>query len=429
LRSLVLDDRLLFVLASGFFVALFVLEVDAYGPLLSLLTAVVAARLLVGPPLGASIPRPLALAVLVLATVLAAGYLTAEAAAPITKALSRLGYMVVLALAILMLRDSGLLARHAAWLLGGGVLVRYLAWRVSDMPVVVGPVSHRVAAYALLTVPFLVFCLVACGRPRPTGSAGAGLPRGISRRVWVQAAIAVLLVMTLDLLFHTGSTPAFLGMLVALAIVLAFFTSRRERLAGLALIAATGGLLLVTDYGGVATEIWSQIENLAQEERVQIWSDTLSLFAASSLSESLVGHGVGAFRAHFDQVSDARYAAAVFPHNFALEIAYETGAAGLAAASLLVAWPLWSLARATWRAAGARRRFVGIAMLIAFLSWLVHAFLVFPFFSKETLYTFGILLGATLTFRAPTGSAGVADDIPRPTPGTGRTPRAPRLTP
>lgn len=398
LRSLVLDDRLLFLLASGFFVALFVLEVDAYGPLLSTLTAVVAVRLVIGPPLGAVIPRPLAIAVLSLAAALAAGYLTAEAAAPITKALSRLGYMVVLALAMLMLRDSGLLVRHAPWLLGGGVLVRYLAWRVFDMPVVIGPVSHRVAAYALLTAPFLVFCLVARGRPRPTGSAGTGLPPGISRRAWMQAAIAVLLVMDLDLLLHTGSTPAFLGMLVALAIVLAFFTRRRERVVGLALIAATGGLLLVTDYGGVATEIWSQIENLAREERVQIWSDTLSLFAANSLPESLIGHGVGAFRAHFDQVSDARYAAAVFPHNFALEIAYESGAVGLAAASLLLAWPVWSLARATWRAASARRRLIGIAMLIAFLSWLVHAYLVFPFFSKETLYTFGILLGATLSF-------------------------------
>jgi O-antigen ligase len=124
----------------------------------------------------------------------------------------------------------------------------------------------------------------------------------------------------------------------------------------------------------------------------------LSLFAASSLSESLIGHGVGAFRAHFDQVSDARYAAAVFPHNFALEIAYESGAAGLAAASLLLAWPLWHLAHATWRAASTRRRLIGIAMLIAFLSWLVHAYLVFPFFSKETLYTLGILLGVTLSF-------------------------------
>jgi O-antigen ligase len=398
LRSLVLDDWLLLLLASSFFVALFVLEVDAYGPLLSLLTAVVATRLLVGPPLGASIPKPLVIAVLFLAAVLAAGYLTAEAAAPITKALSRLGYMVVLALAMLMLRDSGLLVRYAPWLLGGGVLVRYLAWRVFDLPVVVGPVSHRVAAYVLLTAPLLVFCLVAPGRRSPTGSAGAEPAPGLWRQAWMPAAIAVLLVMALDLLFHTGSTPAFLGLLVALAIVLVFFTRPRERLVGLALIAATVSLLLVTDYGGVATEIWSQIENLAREERVQIWSDTLSMFAASSLSESLVGHGVGAFRAHFDQVSDARYAAAVFPHNFALEIAYETGAAGLAAASLLLAWPLWRLARATWRAAGARRRFVGIATLIAFLSWLVHAFLVFPFFSKETLYTFGILVGATLSF-------------------------------
>jgi O-antigen ligase len=398
LRGLVLDDRLAFLLASGFFWALFVLEIDAYGPLLSLLTAVVVVRLLVGPPLAAAIPRPLALAVLSLAAVVAAGYLAGEAAAPVTKALSRIGHMAVLALAMLMLRDSGLLVRHAPWLVGGGVLAHYLAWRVLDAPIAAAGVAHRVAAFAMLSAPALVYWLSARGEGRPAESAGMARRSGISWWTWTQVAIAFLLVMDLDLLLHTGSTPAYLGMLAALAIVLALFTRRRERLAGLAVVAALGGTLIVTDYGGVATEIRTQLENLGREERVQIWSDTLSLFAASAVPESLLGHGVGQFRAQFGQVSDARYAAFVFPHNFALEIAYESGVAGLTAAAVLLAWPLWRLACSIRRAASARRRRVGIALSFAFLSWLVHAFLVFPFFSKETLYTFGILLGATLSF-------------------------------
>ena len=45
LRGLILDDRLLLLLAGGVFLSLFAFRIDAYGPLLSLLSLVVVSRL------------------------------------------------------------------------------------------------------------------------------------------------------------------------------------------------------------------------------------------------------------------------------------------------------------------------------------------------------------------------------------------------
>lgn len=397
LRGLVLNDHLLLLLAAGFVLSVFVLELDAYGPLLSLLTLLVIARLIIEPAILAPIPRPLILAVLAFAAIVATGYVTGDPSAT-TKALSRIGHVAILALVTIILGGSGLLGRFAPWLIGVGVLVHYLAWRVLDMPLGLTSNPHFLAAFAVLTAPALVYWLVyPIGSDAPI-AVGRRRSAAIFRPTWQRAAIGLLLLMDLDLLLHTGSTPAHLGTLFALTVVFVLYAGRREQAVGLALFALLALTLWITDYGGAATNLVAKIESVAQEERVQIWSDTLSMFMQNSLPEWLLGHGVGGFRAQFHQISDPRYAAFIFPHNYALEVTYQTGVMGLVAALLLFGWPLWHLARAIGRETGASRRFAGMAILFTFLDWFVLAYLVFPFFTKSTLYTFGILLGVVASY-------------------------------
>ena len=97
LRALILDDRLLLLLAGGFFLSLFVFRLDTYGPLLSLLTLVVGVRLAIERSIGIPLPKLPMIAFLLLALIVATSYLNGEVAAT-TKALSRMGHMAALAL-------------------------------------------------------------------------------------------------------------------------------------------------------------------------------------------------------------------------------------------------------------------------------------------------------------------------------------------
>lgn len=405
LRALILDDRLLLLLLAGFFLSLFVLRLDAYGPLLSLLTPVVALRLVIDRSIGIPPPRVPIIAFLLLVAVVSTSLLTTETATT-TKALSRLGHMAVLALAITMLADCRLLTRLGPWFLGTGVLVHYLAWRLFQIPPMPSdtggdppPLSHFIAAFAVLAGPALAYWI---RYPSPIVRTANGVEThsGLTdaRARWWQAALVLLLLMDIDLLLHTESTPAFLGILVALIAVLVIAAGRRVQAMGLVLVALTMTLFWITDYAGIATEIGRQIENIANEERVQIWTDTWSMLKDNSLPEWLFGNGIGRFPQEFPQFSDPRYAAFVFPHNHALELLYETGIAGLLAAALLFLWPIWQLARVTHEEHAPRRRLLGAVILVTFLSWLILVYLVFPFFSKSTMYVFGILLGVTAVY-------------------------------
>ncbi len=398
LRRLILDDRLLLLLAGGVFLSLFAFRIDAYGPLLSLLSLVVVARLAIARSLPAGLARPPVLAFLVLAAVVAAGYLVSDAGGT-AKALSRLGYLAVLTISILMLCRPGLLVRIAPWLIGSGVVVHYLAWRLFQIPAdMLDPLSHFLAAYAVLTIPALVYW-VRFPRPaepvaRPEAKTQPALPRDRGRRL----VFLLLLAMNLDLLLNTESTPAYLGILVALVAVLSLYSGWRGWAVAVTLASASGAVLWTTDYGGFATEIDTQIERFADDERVRIWSDTWSLAKESSATEWLFGNGVGRFRQEFERVSDPRYSELIFPHNHALEITYESGIAGLLAAAMLVGWPLWRLARCARHPASPSRRALGAVILFTYLAWLILVNLVFPFFSKSTLYPLGILLGVTLLY-------------------------------
>jgi hypothetical protein len=132
------------------------------------------------------------------------------------------------------------------------------------------------------------------------------------------------------------------------------------------------------------------------DERVQIWSDTVRMIADGDGPAWLIGHGIGSFQEDFARYSSPAYRDFALPHNHFLELLYENGVVGLT----LVLVSLGYLALHALRLArmlepvGLRR--LARCNLAALTIWFTFSFLAFSLYSRYTLYPFAILVGIHL---------------------------------
>jgi O-antigen ligase len=214
---------------------------------------------------------------------------------------------------------------------------------------------------------------------------------------WHKFLFALIAIMDADLLLQTGSRPAFLGIIVGTFFVFIFLVKGRYKWFGMIFICFILVALYLTDYGNFASRIQDLIVNLAEEERIQLWTKAFNKIKENSLCAWVFGHGIGWSPINYTKGSTFNVTL-VSSHSFFLEIVYLNGLIGF----VLIFGGLALLFASIVNAAKQNQnRKIGLllkCLIIVFLSWLIHCGLTFPFYSKYSLYPLAFILGTILVF-------------------------------
>lgn len=148
----------------------------------------------------------------------------------------------------------------------------------------------------------------------------------------------------------------------------------------------------------LATADNASIVEIWDDERVILWTDTVQMQKDSDLKGWLVGHGLGNFRDAFYAYSsygglrkssvDVEY---VFPHNFILEVLYNSGIIGLLSLTI----PLIYIVSKTLKRTG-NRNYPAILALALLAGVFIHTFFTLPLLTSFPSTSLGLTLGYCL---------------------------------
>ena len=203
----------------------------------------------------------------------------------------------------------------------------------------------------------------------------------LSRIAWVAIGVSFLTWTSLYFQHHKATK------IIALATIL------------LGLFATTQVSYYSSDsINALSTEKCSQILKLWKDERVILWADTMTMQGDSDLKGWLVGHGLGAFESEFIHYSsygeDGKSLAKVdfvFPHNFILEVLYNSGIIGL----LALGTPLIYIVSRTFK--NTRNKNFNAIFAVALLAGVfIHTFFTLPLFTRFPSTLLGLITGYCL---------------------------------
>lgn len=376
-------SRLLILSLVGAFFCFFALDRGATESLLELAAFLAVCRFAMDAAERRSIP-PLLLGLVAVVALLVALSLAFSFEATHSDRLLRLLKLLGIVFAVYTLRSrltSMLAGRLLMSLLLLTVVWQLLAVLVFRLPHGAFSNPHYLAQVAALSLPFLAYC-AATSRP-------------------VMSAIYVLVgLLTLNVLATTGSRPTILALLAASATIIGVYGNRRT-IAGFC-----GGLVLlsaflgITDYAGIASDFSDLLHNVSSEERVQIWSDSIRMLMDNSALSWLVGNGIGSFPSVFSQYSATRYSFLSFPHNYFIQLLFESGVIGLLVVMGGFSFLAVFLARLRRLAQGRDARLWVACLMVAFGTWFLMTNVIFDLYSNYALYSLGFLLGALVTTQA-----------------------------
>jgi hypothetical protein len=238
---------------------------------------------------------------------------------------------------------------------------------------------HYPALYAVLTLPVLFHFAVTIQNP------------------WRGLFVLALLGDT-ALLLKTQSRPGFLA-LAAAALVTLPFLSPRVRWASCAGLLGVPGVLYAAGWFGFSARMNDLAVNFFKDERFTLWRETVQLQGESAFPQWLFGHGFGGFFWNYRLVSSFYPRDDLsFPHNFFLEVLYSHGVIGLILVPAAYALFFRKLVLTITATADPSRRRIGVLLLSLNAAHLVDTFLTQPLFSRPTLFSLGLILGASLYF-------------------------------
>ncbi len=238
---------------------------------------------------------------------------------------------------------------------------------------------HYLSEYVVLTAPALVLATLR--------------GRGLWRYLYLLALIGDLV-----LLLASKSRPGFLAA-VASALVLIPLVAPAARLWIAGSMSLILGTLYVGDIGHFSERVDDLFINLRWDERAEIWLQVLDMLIANSQAQWLFGHGLGQFLMDFHNRGVAQqFRVFLSPHNFLFEILYSHGILGLLLIMGAVLTLLGALVRTLGRCADGRLRLEGYVLVSTLTASLVHGVFTIPFFSRDFLLPFGIVVSLVLLY-------------------------------
>ena len=220
---------------------------------------------------------------------------------------------------------------------------------------------------------------------------------------WHKFLFALIAIMDADLLLQTGSRPAFLGIFVGTFFVFIFLVKGRYKWFGMIFICFILVALYLTDYANFASRIQDLIINLAEEERIQLWTKAWNKIKENSLLTWIFGHGIGWSTIIYTKGPTFKVTL-VSSHSHFLEIVYLNGLIGFVLIFGGLTLLFISIVNAARQNQNRKIRLLLKCLIIVFLSWLIHCGLTFPFYSKYSLYPLAFILGTILALVGKTDS-------------------------
>ena len=127
----------------------------------------------------------------------------------------------------------------------------------------------------------------------------------------------------------------------------------------------------------------------------------------------IVGNGIGGGRSVVPEyIADPGLKTLIFSHNYFLEICYENGIIGVILVFGGMASLLYYAIKTAKRTENKNIRILINCMVVAFISWLIHAGLTVPFYSKYAQYSLAFILGPILVL------LNSSPHLPKQTPGS-----------
>ena len=298
-----------------------------------------------------------------------------------TRWIRNLGRMLIIIFSIHLLSQKSL-TEHVTSVVFVGVVLLSVGWQFGafhlfKMPYGTFTNPHYLSSFAMLTIPPIVYGM-------------------LSFPGWYKIFIIVILIMDIDLLIRTGSRPAIVAIVMGSLFILFFFTPRRLKWIGLALLVLLFTALYITDYAGVASRFTDLIINVAVEERVQLWTKAWNKLMENTALEWLFGHGIQYSPVSYVPDSNSPAIPFIFPHNPLLEILYLNGIVGALLVLGGLAYVFWGLIRVATKNLERQKRILINCTLVVFLAWLIHSGLTFPFYSKYSILPMALILGTML---------------------------------
>lgn len=212
--------------------------------------------------------------------------------------------------------------------------------------------------------------------------------QGLRRTIFSVAAV-----LNVGILILSDSRPAWISITLGSLFGITVFFRGKKKWMGLLLLVGMVVFMLSVD-GMVKGRLGDLLENIPQEERVFLWKEAMEVLKDNTLPEWTLGHGIGSDRA----IRYSSYPNLHFPHNFLIETLYNNGIVGI----FLIVIPLTLLFVKLRKGIDALtdrgdKVFLGCLMVV-FIAWLLHASVVFPVYSKSTLYPFSLILGAMVSW-------------------------------
>lgn len=238
---------------------------------------------------------------------------------------------------------------------------------------------HYLSEYVVLTAPALVL----------------GTMQG---RGWVRLVFLAALLGDLLLLLASKSRPGFLAA-VASALVLIPLVAPAARLwivGGMSLILGT---LYLGDIGHFSERVDDLFLNLRMDERAEIWFQVVDMLIRNTRAQWLMGHGLGQFWNDFyTRGIEQQFRVFLSPHNFLFEILYSHGVLGLLMIGGAVLMLLVGLIRAIGRSTDGGMRLEGYVLVSTLTASLTHGVFTIPFFSRDFLLPFGLVVSLILLY-------------------------------
>ena len=230
----------------------------------------------------------------------------------------------------------------------------------------------------------------------------------IEIRAWPRLVCMAGMGVATYLLYESSSRISWLAFFSSTLIAILLFLRKRELLMGLAgfftisFIAA-----LVSGFASIKNRMMELLSNWRTEERITVWTDTLSMLNDNSVKDWLLGHGIGSFRYYFPDYNtfkvDGKLFNWSFPHNVFFQIIFENGLIGLSMILAGIALLLVGLWRGYRLLQNKSDRYLPVTIFILFSINFIHCTLTLSFYHKYFLYPLSIICGVALVLLEKTG--------------------------
>ena len=235
---------------------------------------------------------------------------------------------------------------------------------------------HYFSLFAVITLPVSLFCIWKIRRP------------------FLKGLMSLCALCGAYLLLNTGSRPGWLA-LISAGLAVVPFARGKTRFFLLGVLFFIPLVLYSGDILGFKTRINGLLFNLAKEERVTLWSDAWEMQKASDWQGWLIGHGLGSFFHYFKTYSHLK-SQFVFPHNFFLEILFNSGVITLMTVIAGYASFYYALITLWFKTMDQGHKQLAVLLISVMTAHFVHTFLTLPFLTGRAILSLAIIVGAAI---------------------------------